>query len=235
MATTVSVRVEKELLHRLDTVTTIIPISKSDFLRTCLEKLCDDNQILVDHSHRAEEYIAYIKDELSKLPENIVLVKNGTLTEVKESTILILCDELWRFSEPVYNAWLKLLKEYDIETAITDFAKAEQSQGVLDIGDIAMLLVEKKGSIERPDIRILVEEQYWGEQMEIQRVSLSYACKKAFEEKSSRVIIHDYLEKEKKRKKERRQRLVIDAKGTCTRRGSLLYLPVHTEEIQKDE
>jgi len=233
--TTVSVRIEDELMKRLDAITNIIPINKSGFIRSCLEKLCNDNQMLIDHHHKVDKYIDFIRNELSKLLTDMIVVKNGSWKEVKESTILILCDELWGTSKIIFDNWSKLLDKYDLKTEITDSSEDGEPRSLLDLGSIALLLVEKAGQVEQPDIQLLISEEDWTDDLEMHRVSLSYACKKAFEKQSPQKIIREYLEKESARKKEGPQRLVIDAKGRFRRSGSLLYLPVDTEEIPKSE
>ena len=112
--TTVSVRVEEDLLNRVETVSNLLSISKSDFLRACLEKLCRDNRILVEHENKVAEYACYVKEEFSKLPADLIEIKNGTWNDLSESTITMLCDELWKWSEAVYNFWVEFTGDYSL-------------------------------------------------------------------------------------------------------------------------
>lgn len=230
---TISVRIEEELMKRVDTATNIMAISKSDFIRSCLEKLCDDNQLLIDHYDKIPRYIEYIRRELGKLPPKFATVKNGTIENVKEPTIMYLCDELWRSSKPVFDNWLALLKEYDLKRENTpdNFEQAKESDGLLGLDTMIMFMAEKSGKVSRLDAPRLLREPDWIENTEMDRVALSYACWKAFTEHTAQAIIEDYLNKERALKKGTAIRLVIDAKGGLRRSGNFLYLPIDTEEI----
>jgi hypothetical protein len=230
---TFSVRVEDNLAKRLDVVSSIVPINKSDFLRSCLEKLCDDNQMLIDHCPKINEYLHLIKKEMSRLPRDLVVVKNGSWTDVEESTIIFLCDQLWKSSKLVFDNWRKLIDSYDLETKgrITDFSKAVESGGLLDLESVVMLLAEKSKKLEHPDIPMLISKGSWIDDTEANKVSLAYACKKAFEEQTAEKVLKEALENAKLQKKEGPQQLVVDAKGIIRRSGSVLHLPVTIETI----
>jgi hypothetical protein len=231
--TTFSVRVDDSLAKRLDVVSSIVPINKSDFLRSCLEKLCDDNQMLIDHCPKINEYLHFIRKEISQLPQDLVVVKNGSWADVGESTIIFLCDQLWKSSKLVFDNWRKLIDSYDLETKgrVTDFSKAQECGGLLDLESIVMLLAEKSKELERPDIPMLISKGSWIDDTEANKVSLAYACKKAFEEQTAEKVVREALENAKSQRKEGLQRLVIDAKGIIRRSGSILHLPVTTETL----
>jgi antitoxin component of RelBE/YafQ-DinJ toxin-antitoxin module len=232
---TVSVRIEGELMKRVDTATNIMAISKSDFIRSCLEKLCDNNQLLIDHYGEIPKHINYIRQELAKLPTSVAIVRNGTFKDVNEPTILLLCDELWKSSKPVFDNWLALLEEYHLEreNEPDNFEQAKESEGLLGLDTIVMLMAEKSGKVSRVDVSKLLEEGEWIEGVEADRFSLSYACAKAFAEHTAQAIITDYLNKERASKGGAPIRLVIDAKGSLRRSGAFLYFPMDTEEIPK--
>jgi len=231
--TSISVRLTDDLLNKFDAVTKIIPLGKSDFIRGCIEKLCDDNELLTDHSRQVDQYLEFIKKESSKLPENMVIVKNGSWRDVSNSTIIILCDELWRATKPVFSEWQKLSKKYGIEhEEASDFSDAEESDGLLGLGDIVMMVTKKTTSIDPSDISFFLEQQMWSDSTEINRISLSYAVKKAFEKTSAKNVVKKYLKHEETRKNTKPLRVVIDARGEFRRSGTLLYLPVDTEKIE---
>lgn len=231
--TTISVRLTDDLLNKFDAVTKIIPLGKSDFIRGCIQKLCDDNELLIDHSHKIDQYLNFVKREISKLPEKMVIVKNGPWGDVSDSTILILCDELWRTTKSVFNEWQKLMEEYGMEyEEFPDFSSAEESDGLLDLGAIALLATKKTTSIKPTDMPLLLEEGMWSDHAEIHKVSLGYAVKKAFEKKSAKKIIKKYLASEETRKNKKPLRVTIDARGEFRRSGGLLYLPVDTEKVE---
>jgi len=228
--TTISVRLSADLVKKFDDVTKIMPLGKSDFIRGCIQKLCDDNELLIDHSHQADQYLEFIKKEISKLPKNMVIVKNGSWKDVSNSTILILCDELWRASKSVFNEWQKLNEKYGIEHLdFLDFSDAEESEGLLDLGAIALLATKKTSSIEASDIHLFLEQEMWSDSMEIHKISLSYAVKKAFEKESAEKVVKKYLDNEEIRRNMKPLRVSIDARGEFRRSGGLLYLPIDTE------
>jgi len=232
---TISVRIEGELGKKIDVATNIMAISKSDFIRSCLEKLCDDNQLLIDHHSDIPKHINYIRQELAKLPSNIVTVKNGTFNDVTEPIILLLCDELWKSSKPVFDNSLALLEKYNLvrtDMPLT-FEQARESDGFLGLDTIIMFLAEKSGKVSQVDISKLLKENKWIEGVEADRVVLSSACAKAFAEHTAQAIIMDYLKKERASKGGAPIRLVIDAKGRFRRSGTFLYFPIDTEEIPK--
>ena len=231
--TTISVRLTNDLLKKFDAVTELMPLGKSDFIRGCIEKLCDDNELLMDHSNQADLYLDFIKKEIAKLPENMVIVKNGSWKDVSNPTIVILCDGLWTTSKSVFNEWQKITEKYDLEyEEFSDFSDAEESEGLLGLEDIALIVTRKTTSIEPSDIPLFLKQEMWSDEMEIKKVLLSYAVKKTFEKESAKEIVKKHLESEETRKKMKPLRLVIDAKGEFRRSGGLLYLPVDTEKIE---
>lgn len=234
--TTISVRLADDLLSKFDAVTRILPLGKSDFIRACIQKLCEDNELLVDHSHKVDQYLESIKKEISKLPENMLIVRNGSWKDVSNSTILILCDELWKTSKSVFSEWQKLTGNYEIKHEhIPDFAAAEESDGLLDLGAIALLATKKKTSIEPTDLLLFLEDELWSDQFEISRISLSYSVNKVLEQKLAEKVIRDYIKSEERTKRVKPLRVSIDAKGEFRRSGGLLYLPVKTEKIESPQ
>ena len=93
---TVSVRIEDDLIRSFEVVSNLLNISKSDFLRACIEKLSFDNNALIDHYPKMSEYVQYIKNELAKLPSDMIEVINGTWADVNDKIIVIFCDEFWK-------------------------------------------------------------------------------------------------------------------------------------------
>lgn len=234
---TISVRVEAKLSNQFEAVANIIQINKSDFIRSCLQKLCEDNKILLDHYDKVPEYLNFVKGELSKLPQDIIVVKNGSWKDVKESTLLLLFDEFWKTSPLVFENWQKFIEEYELTNerveAISDFSEAKESDGLLGLDSIIMLMAEKSGQVEQVDLPPLLASQDWVDSIEVDRISLSYACKKAFEKVSARTIVSDFLDAERIKKGCGHLRVVMDASGSFRRSGSILYLPVDTEEREK--
>ena len=231
--TTISVRLTDDLLNKFDAVTKIMPLNKSDFVRGCIQKLCGDNKLLIDHSHQVDQYLEFVKKEISKLPENMILVRNGSWRDVSNSTILILCDEFWRTSKSVFKEWQKLEKKYAMEhEEVSNFSDAVKSEGLLDLEDIALMTTKKTTSIELSDIPFLLQQGMWSDSTEIKRVSLSYAVRQALAKASAKKVAEEYLKSEETRRNMKPLRVIIDAQGEFRRSGGLLYLPAFTEKIE---
>lgn len=234
---TISVRIDENLMKHFDAVANMIQINKSDFIRCCIQKICKDNKILLDHYDKVPEYIAFVKDQVSRLPKDIIEVKNGSWKDVKESTMLLLFDEFWKTSPAVFDAWKQILNEYNITTIedIDTFEKAKETDGLLRFDSIVMLMAEKSGQMEPVDVPLLLGESDWVDCVEVDRITLSYACKKALEKLSAIAIVKDYLDSERVRSESGPRRVVIDASGVFRRSGAVLYLPIDTVERKTDE
>jgi len=231
--TTISVRLTDDLLNKFDAVTKIMPLNKSDFVRGCIQKLCGDNKLLIDHSTQVDQYLEFVKKKISKLPANMILVRNGSWRAVSNSTILIVCDELWRTSKFVFKEWQKLEKKYGIEhEKVSNFSDAVKSEGLLDLEDIALMTTKKTTSIELSDIPFLLQQGMWSDSTEIKRVSLSYAVRQALAKASAKKVAEEYLKSEETRRNMKPLRVIIDAQGEFRRSGGLLYLPAFTEKIE---
>jgi hypothetical protein len=226
--TTVSVRIEEELLKQLDSVSSVLGVIKSDFLRACIKKLCEDNRPLLDHCSKVPEYVEYIKTEISKLPAEMVEVKNGSWQDVNDAVAVLICNALWRWSEPVYKNWVDFSKYYGFRR--TD--SLERSEGLLDIASIAMITANKIGTMQNLVIEHTITRRTWVDEVEMDKVSLLYSCKKAIEETSVQKVFESYIEKESSLAGER-MKMVIDAKGTLRRSGSMLYTPVESEALKQ--
>ena len=233
---TISARIEETLAQQFENVANMISINKSDFIRSCIQKLCTDNAILLQHCDKVPEYMNYVKEELSKLPERIIKVKNGSWKDVKEATLFLLLDEFWKTSPSFFNNWKQILEEYHLTPSmeIEEFSDAKESDGLLGLDSIVMLMAEKSGQMELADMPTFLRGSDWVDEIEVDRISLSYACKKTFEKLSATTILNDYLDSERIKKESGPLRVVIDASGTFRRSGSVLYLPVDTAEIEVD-
>jgi len=210
----------------------MIQINKSDFVRSCIQKLCQDNEILLEHYDKLSEYVDFVRSELSKLPIDLIEVKNGQWADVKESTLLFLMDEFWRTSPSVFEHWKRIIDKYKLTSleGINDFSEAKQSDGLLSLGSIVMLMAEKSGEMEPVDVPILLRDVDWVDSVEVTRIALSYACKEAFEEQSALSIVKSFLDAEMLKKKSGPRCVVLDASGKFRRSGAMLYLPVDTVE-----
>jgi hypothetical protein len=231
--TSVSARVEETLAQQFDTVAKMTQINKSDFLRSCIQKLCTDNEILLEHYDKVSDYVDFVRCELSKLPKDLIEVKNGAWKDVKESTLLFLMDEFWKTSPSMFNFWKQILEQYKLTALedVNDFSEAKESDGLLSLGSIVMLMAEKSGEMEPVDVPLLLKDVDWVDSVELTRIALSYACEKAFENESALFIVKAYLEAERAKKGSGPRRIVLDASGKFRRSGAMLYLPVDTVEI----
>ena len=232
---TVSVRVEEELNHKVDLVTEIIGVNKSDFIRACFEKLTEDNQVLLDHCSKVNDYLKFLKAELSALPSNLIMVKNGTWADVSDFLVIMLCDQLWKL-DIVQKNWRIFTKKYGLKKITTErrIDHDEDSKELFDLENLVFLSVEKSGLIAPEDITVILNQGFWINHLESDKISLLVAVKKSFEDQSARAIIENYLEQEADKEKGP-SRFVIDAKGKFRRSGDWLYYPVSTEPITAEE
>ncbi len=237
--TTISARVEEDLLVLFDRVAEALSINKSDFLRACLDKLCHDNRILLDHCDKVPRYLAFIKNELKSLPPDLIRIKNGSWDDLKDSVILLLCNDLWQSSRVVFNKWKELADRYNIfreleEEEITEFSQAQDSEGLFSLEAIVFVLAEKSGQVERTDLQVLLSKKYWLSGIEADIVSLSYAVKEALESQPAQVLIRKFLEIVEEEKGDAPMRIVIDATGGFSRSGYTLHLPISYEKMKGD-
>jgi len=193
--TTISVRLTEDLLERFDSVTRIMRLGKADFIRGCVQKLCDDNAVLIDYHQNVDEYLRFVKNELAKLPQDLVIVKNGSWEDVKDPTMFLLCSEFWRTSKIVFDAWKKLIEKYDtLARAFSEFSKD------LEEWWVHMVFRFEGARIENvPDLIDNPEEHSWLDYFAILNVTYTYATKKAIEETSAERIVRDFLETEEER------------------------------------
>jgi len=230
--TTISVRLTDDLLEKFDTVTTILRLGKADFVRGCIQKLCDDNAVLIDHHTNINEYVDFIKKELAMLSQDLLKVENGSWKDVKDSTIFLLCSEFWRTSKTVFSSWKKLIEEYNVLVrAFKEFSK-----------DLEEWWVHTSFTFEGAQIENVVdliddpEEHAWLDYSAILNTTYSYATKKAIEETSAEKIVRDLLETEEKRENKRPLRLVLNARGEPRLRahveGKHYLSQVYTEKVE---
>jgi len=230
---TISVRVEEDLNQKTDLVTAIIGVNKSDFLRACLEKLCVDNQMLLDHCDKFEGYINFIKQELSALPPEMILVNDGSWSDVTDFLILMLCDKLWKM-DIIKNYWKEFTKKYDLRRSHVDAdRKPENTEELFDLEGLVFLSAEKSGLMPPEDVSSILTQVNWINNVEADKISLVFAVKKSFEEQTALSLIKEYLTQAEE-KHGKPSRIIIDAKGKFRRVGDWLYYPVYTAELSNE-
>lgn len=223
----VSVRLNPEISEQFDTVCKLFKLGKADFLRECIEKLCDENDLLTQNYKKNKEYIEFIRKSLSKLPKNKIEIENGSWENAKDMAIITLCDEIWSSSKKVWDCWNEICSDYIFYDVDGDEVKEFVIRRTLfDLGDIGLLLAGSKTSI---DISYLLGEGDWGDTIELKKVSLLLAVKKAIEKYTAKEVINDALNGASKECGSP-LRLVVDAKGEFKRSGDSLVSPVGFEE-----
>lgn len=221
---TVSVRIEDDLLRFFDSALNILGINNEDFLRVCIEKLAFENEALVDHSPKLIEYVKNMKKELAKLPSDMIEVINGNWDDVNDKIIVILCDELWKTVDTVYDCWNNFLLKYGFDVGKL---KKTRENGLLSVEDVAMIMANKSSTMNSEVILNFLENKTWTDEVELYKISLIYSCMQAIKEKSAIDIIGAHLKKTSK-EEGKEQKISVDAKGELRRSGSTLYLPVET-------
>jgi len=227
---TISVRISRELSTSFDRLSKLMKINKSDFIRTCIEKLCKDNQMYLEHAEKVKEYIETIKLAMSKIPPEKIIVKNGSWKTMKDETILMLCDLLLRWSERAFDAWFETLIDYGLANE-NDREKAREDtlEGLIKIEDIGFILSKVKAPIE---VETLITEEFWWDDLEMKRTSLLLGIKKAIEKFSVETLIDEVITRTSRIEKEKTV-IVVDAEGEFKRSGSVIITPAEYEKLSK--
>jgi len=230
--TIISVRLTDDLLKKFDAVTKTMRLGKADFIRGCIQKLCDDNQVLIDFYQRIGPQLEFIKNELAKLPQDLVIVKNGSWADVKDSSMYLLCKEFWRASKTVFAIWLKVIEKYDNLTREFSRFLSDLDQWEVHIS----FWLDARPVKDVSDIIGNPEELSWLDTLAVLKATFSYATKKAIEETSAERIVRELLETEEKQGKEKPLRLAVNARGESRLRAKLEgehYLSaVYTEKVE---
>jgi antitoxin component of RelBE/YafQ-DinJ toxin-antitoxin module len=229
---TISVRIEEELNQKMEAVTSIIGFNKSDFLRACIEKLISDNKMLLEHCDKFGDYINFIRHELSALPKDIIMVKNGSWSDVTDFLILMLCDQLWQMGI-VRKNWKAFVEKYKVGKDFLERNISNKNE-FFSLENLVFLSAEKSGIMPTEDIPSIIKNENWINNVEGDRISLVVAVKSSIENQTAFDLITDYLRQEKQ-KSGKTCHVVIDARGTFRRIGDWLYYPVTTEELPAEK
>jgi len=226
----ISVRVPKELSRSFDRLSKLMKINKSDFIRACIEKLCKDNQIYLDHAEKVKEYIQAIKSAMSKVSSDKIIVENGSWENASDEAILMLCDLLLKYSNRVFDMWFKILVDYGLaDESQREKARENTDEGLIGVEDIGFILSKVKAPIE---VEELITEEFWWDELEMKKISLLLATKKSIEKFSAETLINEVITRTSKIEKEKTI-IVVDAKGEFKRSGSIIITPVEYELISK--
>ncbi|MEM3872782.1 MAG: hypothetical protein QXE05_09505 [Nitrososphaeria archaeon] len=224
---TISVRVGPELYSKFSLTCEILGLDKSDFLKTCIQKLVDDNRIFLENKDKTKSALDYIKIELSKLPSDLVVLKNGTFNQVKDVTIYVLCDELFRTSEKVWLSWNQLVKEYTLDL------EASKGENLFEVEDLGLLALPSEKMLDAIDIIEPVYSVYWTNQLELKKITLLLSTVDAIRKFSVDEVVREALEYEAancpKRLSVDKHYFLIDAKGEIRRKGDTLIVPASIE------
>jgi len=227
---TYSVRLPKKVAESFEKISELMQINKSDFLRACIEKLCNDNKLYLDHADKVRYYIDYIRDRMSKISRNKIIVENGSWETASDISILMLCDLLFQWTDEVFNLWFNTLVSYKLLDK-EDFpdVKKYYSDGLILVEDIGFIL---SSSRVQTDVKELIEEELWWDELEIKRVSLLLATKKAIEKYSAEKLVDEVIERTSEREGEPTV-IVVNAKGEFKRSGSTIVTPAEYKKISE--
>jgi len=222
-----TVRLSEEDNRKLNWLCKHFNFRKSDFIRECIKKLIDDNEILLKHYEKKRDYIDYIKNELAKISKKrFIEVKNGPITDACDKTIYILCDLLWGDSEKVFDEWLMFSKQYNKETKeVID--KRKEGETLLDFNSVAVMALGRETKTEPEDI---VEEKHWFDPYEDLLISLLVSVMNAFRKHGVENVVKEALDKITK-EEGKPQRLVIDVKGNFSVSGRSIIIPVEYKDM----
>jgi len=82
------------------------------------------------------------------------------------------------------------------------------------------------------DVKELIEEELWWDELEIKRVSLLLATKKAIEKYSAEKLVDEVIERTSEREGEPTV-IVVNAKGEFKRSGSTIVTPAEYKKISE--
>ena len=227
---TFSVRLPKATADAFDRISQLMQINKSDFLRVCVEKLCRDNKLYLDHVDKVQQYISFIKTKMSRIPTEKIIIENGSWETASEVAILMLCDLMFVWSEKIFNLWFSIMKEYGLAKE-GDKSKWREtfSNGLVLIEDIGFLLSPTRIAT---DVEELIKNEFWWDELEIKKISLLLAVKRAIEKYSAENLVDEIIKKASKEEQEPTV-IIIDAKGRFKRSGSVIVTPAEIEKLSK--
>lgn len=227
---TYSVRLSKTMANAFDRLSKLIQINKSDFLRVCIEKLCKDNRLYLDHIDKVKQYTEYIRTEMSRISSKKIVVENGSWETTKEVSILMLCDLLLRWTDEVFDSWFNVMLDYGlIDKDDKSEAKQTFSDGLIFVEDIGFILSPTRIAT---DVKALIEDDVWWDDLETKRVSLLFATKMAIENHSAEKLVDCVIKRTSKEEGEATI-ILVDAKGGFKRSGSIILTPAEYEKISK--
>lgn len=227
---TISVRLTKETADLFDKLSGLMQINKSDFLRVCVEKLCRDNRLYLEHVDKIKQYSKFIKAEMSKISEDMIIVKDGSWKTVNDNALLMFCDLLFVWSNKVFDTWFNILVEYGLADVDYKIKMKDQfSDGLIELEDFGFLLSPTKITV---DAEALIEQQKWWDEIEFKRISLLLATKRAIERYSAEYIVKEVLDRTAKVEQEP-TKIVVDAAGRFKRSGTRIVTPAEYEKVSK--
>lgn len=227
---TISIRLTEETADSFDKLSELMQINKSDFVRACVEKLCKDNRIYLEHMDEMKQYGDFIRAEMSKISEEMIVVKNGSWETAKDNALLMFCDLMFMWSEKVFDAWFNILVEYGLsEINYKGTAKEELSDGLIQLEDFGFILSPAKIAIDPEE---LIEDDKWWDEIEFKKASILLATKQVIEKYSAEYIVKEVLDKTAKAKQEPTI-IVVDAAGKFKRSGSVIVTPAEIEKVSK--
>jgi len=229
----VSIRLESNLFECFDQLSKATQFNKSEFLRECIEKLCKDNIFYLAHYQKIKQYIDDIQKEMIKLPENLVKIENGTWNTMKDISWFMLCDFLFHYSEKVFNAWLEICAENNIIFYNEDGEPIIEylEEDLFDLEDILFLITPQKQAI---NIKELISDSQWTDEVENKKISLLLAVRKAIQEHTALNIINEAITRIAE-EEGTMVRIKIDAEGKFSKSGTTLITPVEYEKIENQQ
>jgi len=222
-----SVRLPQSTSQAFQRVCELMNIDKTDFIRKCIDKLCDDNRLLLDHSDKVQDYMVELRKSLSNIPTDKIRVKNGNWDTVDDKSVLFVADTLFR-TRTVWEAHKNLSDRYGLSSERDRF-KDYTGDEYFDVADIGFLMVPRSGG----SIRSLLEESTWIDQFEFVRIALILSVREALTKCSLENIVDELLGMEAKQRG-RKLRLVVDASAGVRRSGNTLVTPVDFEELPSE-
>lgn len=225
---TVSARIPQQLSDKFDKLSELMKVNKSDFIRACIEKLCKDNRLYLEHIDKVKTYIESIKSAMSKISHKKIIVENGSWKDMNDVTIVMFCDLMFRYSSEVFDAWFDILVNYGlVQERDKNEVREEFSDGLIGIGDIGFILSSVHPITE---VEELINEPLWWDELETKKISLLLATKKAIGRFSAEAIIDKVIDATSRFEGEPTV-IVLDAQGEFKRSGAVIITPAECEKV----
>ena len=229
---TIAARLPPELYEKFSKVCSIAKVDRSSFLKTCVEKLANDNEIFLDNFEKTGSLIKVIKKELADLPKSLVVIKGGNWNKIPETVLYVACDEICSNSKMAWKIFEDTWEKYGLKLEDDEGVQKEFGGGdVLDLSDLGLMALPTE-KVNDP-WAIIDGQDLWADQLEVRKITLLLAVSEAFVKLSARRVVEETLNYRAsiclEKVPMKGHVLEIDSRGRFARSGGTLIVPAGIE------